>query len=79
MSELNMNKVAMDARVYKAVREVGEYPLNSTEFYQAFVTAIVNEILEVVTVAYHETPLESCGYILGLNEKIATHFYGEQS
>jgi hypothetical protein len=42
---------------------------------QKFAELIVEECRNVLTEVYRETPLESCGYLLRADEKIAEHFY----
>ena len=46
--------------------------------YKKFAELIVEECRNVLTEVYRETPLESCGYLLRADEKIAEHFYEKQ-
>lgn len=47
-------------------------------YMEKFTEMIVEECRTVVVKLYHETPLELCGPLLTADERIASHFYGDE-
>lgn len=50
-------------------------PLYSKGEVQKFADTLITEVLDVINGLYHKVPLEQCGLLLTLDEKIKDHFY----
>jgi hypothetical protein len=50
-------------------------PVNVASKIDKFGDLIIDDVLAIVSEVYKETPIESCGYVLGLHDRILKHFY----
>lgn len=60
----------------------GGHPMNPLSVYpselEKFAELIIEEYRTVITEVYREMPLEQCGWMLHLDEKILERFYNER-
>jgi hypothetical protein len=75
----------MNDRIKQFVKDAGAVPIHGKPRDRAlvgydnigkFAELIVEECRSVVSRVYRNTPLELCGPLLTVDEKIAEHFYG---